>query len=287
MVNNDVTLVPELFSGMSNLILLPPWQFTIICILSFASFAFIGMFFARMYFSNYVIEKQDNATANIFIRLIGTLLTVMLAFVVISVWQDYEEQRKRTVLEACILGNLYRDSRGLDPETENMIQEKIRIYTSDLVNNSWPALKRQEESKSSWMSFNYLYGAVIRLSPKDQGQGIVMLRMVGHMNDLASYRRMRLLRNINPVIPPILWGTIICGSIVTIMFSLLFNLKNKKLQNIMILSLCTMYGLIFSFIILMNYPYRSSIQISPQPIEHLLTDVFPTSEITEVLPTED
>jgi hypothetical protein len=269
---------------MDSLLLLPPWVFTLIIVFFISITSLAGFKLARTFFPEFSIDGKDNATANIFIRLIGTLLTVMLAFVVISVWQDYEEQRKRTVLEACILGNLYRDSRGLNPDTENRIQQKIVTYTTDIVEKAWPSLKQNMESRETWMSFNLLYGDVIRYMPENEREKIVMIRMTEHMNSLATYRRMRILRNQNPVIPPVLWGTIICGSIITLIFSFLFTLNNRKLHHLMILSVSVMYGLIFSFMILMNYPYRSSVQISSKPLQHLLSDVFPTAEITEVVP---
>ena len=265
---------------LEKLITLPTLVFTLIIVAISISVALGGLYVGRRFLFKGVLSAEESFSANILIRLIGAILSVLLAFVVFSAWTDYEEQRKRSVIEACDLGNIYRDSRGLGLDVENNIQKLTRQYTYDIVHSSWPDLAIGRESRKAWMSFNLLYGAIIRYEPTKKNEEIIFDRMLHNLNELASYRRMRIIRNENPHIPNVLWGTILISGLLTLTFSYMIVTPKSKLQKYMIAMVGFMFGLVFSMIILLNYPYRSSIKISPYPFEKLLNDVFPTAEIT-------
>ena len=242
----------------------------------------IGLWLKMKFFPQLLISNRDNHSANILFYLISTLFTVVLAFVVVTAWQDYEKQQKNTGLEACTLGNLYRDSRGFDEQTENEIQRLIIHYTGELVQDGWPAMREDRESKRAWVAFNELYGKVIRLSPNTKSEEQIFSQMLGQMNELATFRRLRILRNQTPVVPAILTWSIFLASIVTVFFSYLLKVQNRRIDRLMISLLGFMLGIVFSLIILLNYPYKSSIRVSTFPLENLLNDVFPSAEITKV-----
>lgn len=263
-----------------QLIALPTLVFTLIIIVASVSVALFGLYVGRRFLFKAALSSEESFSANVLIRLIGAILSVLLAFVVFSAWSDYEEQRKRVVLEACDLGNIYRDSRGLGFDEENNVQKLTKQYTYDIVHSGWPELALGRESRKSWMSFNLLYGEIIRYEPTKKSEEIIFDRMLHNLNELAAYRRMRIIRNENPHIPNILWGTILISGLLTLTFSYMIVTPKSKLQKYMIAMVGFMFGLVFSMIILLNYPYRSSIKISPYPFEKLLDDVFPTAEIT-------
>ena len=242
----------------------------------------IGLWFKVKYFPQVIISTRDNQSANILFYLISTLYTVVLAFIVVTVWQDYEKQQKNTGLEACTLGNLYRDSRGFDSKTENEIQRLIVHYTTELVEDGWPAMRENRESRRAWTAFNALYGKVIRLAPDTKAEEQVFSRMLHQMNDLATFRRLRILRNQTPVVPNILTWSIFLASVVTVFFTFLLKVQSRRIDRLMISLLGFMLGIVFSLIFLLNFPYKSSIRVSTFPLEQLLNDVFPSAEITAI-----
>ncbi len=253
----------------------------ILVVTSFTVFiAILGMLIVRRYFADFFITTEDTPAASIFIRQISTLLAVLLAFVVISIWKNYEEQRENTGKEASALGNLYRDSRGLNSQTENEIQQMLATYTNDIVYDGWPKLKVGQESKVAWMSFNKLYGKVIKYEPINRQEEIVYANLIRELNDLAQYRRLRIIRSANHFMPEVLWVVIFSGSLLIIISGYFLKITEKKVYMFLTAINGLMLGLIFSTMLLLNDPYRGSLQISVSPIENLLKDVYPMAKIT-------
>ncbi len=263
------------------LISLSPLVFTLAITGTTVLIAISGLLLVRKYLPLFFIVTEDTTVANIFIRQVSTLLAVLLAFVVISIWKNYEEQRENTGKEASSLGNLYRDSRGLKPEAEIEIQRLITKYTSDVVYDGWPAMLQGRESRIAWLSFNQLYGKVVRYSPENAREEIVYAHLVDEMNDLAMYRRLRMIRNANPFMPDVLWAVIYIGSLLVIVTGYFLKISNKKVHLLLTTINSVMLGLIFSVMLLLNFPYRGSLQISVYPLENLLKDVYPMAKITD------
>jgi hypothetical protein len=267
---------------MNSLLQSPVWIFCLLVVSLTIIVAVGGLWLRMLFFPEKHFSDQDTANINMYFRLMGTLFTVLLAFVVVSVWQDYEEQRRRTALEASSLGNLYRDLRGLDDDFEQEVQKLVVVYTNDVVTDGWDQMAQGKESRKAWMSFNVLYGKVIRFSPQNLREQELYSRLIAHLNELAKYRRLRVIRNMNPGVPPSMWGILISAGMLTLVFSYFIKVNKRSVHMVMTTFVSIMFGLIFALIILLNYPYRSSIRVSSAPLENLLDDVFPAAEITEI-----
>lgn len=257
-----------------------PWLFTAIVSVSVALILVVGSYITHKYWGNLFIRPLDNPVANIILRQTGTILSVLLAFAVISSWQDYELQRKNTAEEASTMGNLYRDCRGIDTGEEKTMQKLLVVYTRALVVDAWPKMKHRQESRIAWMAFNSLYGHIIRFTPSNAREEVVFGKLVQHLNDLAKFRRLRLLRNQNPFIPNVLWGTIYISTLLVVISGYFLRMESPGMQPILTAITGLVLGLIISMLLLMNHPYSSSLQISPSPIELLLNDVYPTADLT-------
>ncbi|REJ82262.1 MAG: DUF4239 domain-containing protein [Bacteroidetes bacterium] len=264
-----------------ELIQMPAARFCFVIVLLSIVLAVGGLLFFRKFLNNFYFRSEDNVVANIVIRQISTLLAVMLGFAVITIWQDYELQRSNIGVEASIMGNIYRDSRGMDAETEKNIQSLLVDYTRQVVNDAWPKMKLGQESELSWMAFNKLYGYIIRLNSENTREEIVHSRLVHHLNELAKYRRLRHIRNAEPLIPPMLWGVFYSSTMLILVCGFFLRTGSLRLQTIMTAITGIVFGLIFSMLLLLNYPYRSSMQVSPAPIKNLLEDVYPMASITQ------
>lgn len=266
---------------LQNIYQMDSWLFTII-VIGISIFVFVGgSIITRKYLSFLFIKSEDNAVANIIIRQNSTLLSVLLAFAVISIWQDYETQRKNTAQEAIIMGNLYRDSRGFDLGKEQKIKSLLITYTKLVIEDSWPKMREGKESRLAWTAFNELYGYVIRMVPENNREEIVFKQIIDNMHELAKFRRLRHLRNSTALIPDLLWATIYSITFLLLFSNFLLRMENQRMQKILMIISAIIFGMIFSLLLLLNHPYSSALQISPFPIENLLKDIFPAAEITQ------
>ena len=244
-----------------------------------AGLSVAGLYLARRLSSKKLILQGEAAEeAGAVINITGTIFAVMLAFVVIVAWQKYDSENERVVMEASALGNLYRDSRGLDSISEEEIQVLVYEYTNDIIADAWPKMAEGEESKKAWQTFNRLYTKIVQIEPANAREEVVMERLLNHLNELSAFRRLRLKASIHPGLPAILWASLLFGAVVTLLGSYFFRIGSLRVQGIMTASMGGIISLMFFLILLLSYPYSGSLRISPVPLERLLSDVYPLTD---------
>jgi Protein of unknown function (DUF4239) len=85
------------------------------------------------------LRSEHNDVAGFIYAVVGVAYAVLLAFVVIVVWQDYESAKATTEQEANELAGVYfLADRFSDPEGAR-VQELSRSYARAVVEEEWPA----------------------------------------------------------------------------------------------------------------------------------------------------
>lgn len=264
---------------MYYLATLPSWLLCILFVVSGVGFTIAGLLFVRKYAPPVDIHgEQIRPTATV-CAIIGSLVALLLAFVVVNVWQRYNEQDRLVSREASELANLYRGCRGLNKEQQMHIQDLIRKYTVSLVKDAWPSLENGEENEKAWVSYNNLYLAIIHLKPAGESANIVFSRMIDQLNNLADFRRTRILNSRLPIIPGVLWVILIVSCYTSIAFTFFFTMGTRATQIVISSIHAGILSMILYLVVLLNYPYRSAIKIKPYPIENLLKEAYPFADL--------
>lgn len=270
-MESDIGALPIVY----NLAPLPAWLLSSsLALLSIAISAGI-VFGVRKIWPKSPLEGVEVRAASAIFSVLGALLSLLLAFVVVTVWQNFEEQKRRTVREAVELGNLYRDAGGLEEASGRTIRTLITIYTQAIVKDAfYDSTTQGHESRQSIAAFNKLYNAVIQQNPSSQREQVVLTSMVRELHEIAAFRRLRSLSSTQGLPRPF-WGVLLLGAFSVLLFSSIFRIGSVTTQLLLTGLLAGFFALILSLVILLMYPYRSSIGISVSPFERLLTEVFP------------
>ncbi|MGH7883711.1 MAG: DUF4239 domain-containing protein, partial [Candidatus Dormibacteraceae bacterium] len=107
--------------------------FLIVGVVVAASLA--GLFLVRRRVALATLE-QHNDVAGFIIAVIGGLYAVLLAFVVISVWDQFEAARADASREADLVGLLYADAIFF-PGHAVSIRTDLRAYAQSVVDDDW------------------------------------------------------------------------------------------------------------------------------------------------------
>lgn len=228
-----------------------------------------------------IIKGDSIKAASAICTLVGALFSFVLAFVLLNVWQEYQDQKKRLVLEACTLGNFYRESGGLNKEIGAKMQGFLKQYTYLLVEDAWPLLDEGKESRRAWECFNELYKTTIVYKPLDSHEGIIYGRIIDHLNELSNYRRLRLLSSQKANVPPVFWVILIIGAFFSVGFTYFFRIGTILTHGIMTAIHGAIIGLLILLTLLLNSPFSGGLKIEPQPLIKLLKDIYPSAEKAE------
>src|SRR3954466_5444014 len=85
---------------------------------------------------------RHNDVAGFVYATMGVTYAVVLAFVVIAVWENYAATREVADREASAAGALYRMAEGFPDPYRAAAQEAVLAYAEVVVEASWPAMEQ-------------------------------------------------------------------------------------------------------------------------------------------------
>src|ERR687898_3355798 len=87
------------------------------------------------------IRKEHNDVAGFIYAVLGVIYAVLLALVVIAVWEDFGRARETVEQEANATAEIFWLAHRL-PEPEGVrLQELTRSYAEEVVEREWPLMR--------------------------------------------------------------------------------------------------------------------------------------------------
>lgn len=209
---------------------------------------------------NDTITHNDVASA--VLQMLGTVLAVMMSFMVVGVWEQYDSAGQNTQVEASTLSDLYHLADALPQPARGRLQADISAYISLVVNVEWPLMTH---GGTSWRAHQMAYriqDVVTHLRTSTEQASLVQSQAITYASQFLDARRQRIHDN-RTGIPNVLWSVMIVVAIITIIFSFYFKVERPLAQHIMVAALTTVIVLIVLLIAELDYPFRGDIAIHP------------------------
>ena len=213
-------------------------------------------------------EGQNDVTGFIY-AVLGVAYAVLLAFVVIAVWQDYETAQTDVESEAHELAGVYFLASQLPDPERTRIQDLARTYARVVVEQEWPMMERGQTSPHAESLLSQLRLKLLEFDPRTEGEQVLYERGLAQLHDAADARRSRLLE-VREGIPKLLWVVIVGGGVVTVSFTYLFGLKSNAAHALMVAALTLVIcGILFT-IGEFDYPFSGVVEIRPEAFKEAL-----------------
>jgi len=206
--------------------------------------------------------RRHNDVAGYLFSAVGVLYAVLLGFVVVVVWQKYDEIVANVQSEVDAVGNLYHSVDGYDPASRTLIRRDLDSYARTVANVEWPAMERSQDVPET--ADGVLEGAAYRVdtfTPKDYKGFAAQQASIGNMQRLYDARRQRLIHS-DATVPPILWFALISGAVAMVGFCYIFGVENRPAQLLMTAILVSLIGILFVVIGEFSTPFSGSVSIS-------------------------
>ncbi len=82
-----------------------------------------------------------NDVAGFIIAVVGTLYAVVLGFVTVIVWQQYDATRERVALETASVADAWHSSVGLAAPVRVGRETRHAGYAQTMVHDEWPLMR--------------------------------------------------------------------------------------------------------------------------------------------------
>ena len=218
------------------------------------------------------VRRQHNDVAGFIYAVLGVVYAVMLGFVTIVVWEDFDAAKITTHDEANDLASLFWLAHELpDPEGERL-QELAKSYAKVVIDEEWPLMERGQASPRAGALMDEMRSLIYGFEPNNAAEQVLYNQGLERYHDLVDQRRLRLLEA-SEGMPDILWGVLVTGGIIVVGFTYLFGLENTRSHTLMISSLAAIIALVLFTIYALDHPFTGITRIKPDAFE-LTLDTF-------------
>jgi len=194
--------------------------------------------------------------------------SLLLAFVVVIVWQQYQVTGDRIESEASKLLNIYRSSYAFKDTSSARIRRAVVNYVESVKNDEWYALEHDSLSTKTQKVYDQLWHVVYEIKPFTEEEKIWYASIVQNINQFGEARHLRL-SDRDASIPPIMWYMLVAGATLIILFSILLFSDNNFNHLLKVLMISTM--IIFSLLLvyLLDHPFQGTLKIEPTAFEKI------------------
>lgn len=225
----------------------------------------IGMFFVRSKVSLSILESHHEVGGYL-ISVLGTLYAVVLGFVVVDVATNREQARYIVESEANKLADVFRFSNGFNQNDENKIQNACIDYVKTVLKEEWNDMESNRLCENCWFKVFKIWDAIKHTTLHNENENACFSTSLSAFSDFLDMRRTRLIRA-HAHVPKILWGILILGGIVTVIFTYFFGLQNIKTQALMTMFVSIVLSSNLFLIVAYNCPYAGDFKINPTAFE--------------------
>jgi uncharacterized membrane protein YeiB len=196
-----------------------------------------------------------NDVAGFTISIIGVIYAVLLAFVVIVVWQQYNDSDDRYGQEVAAMSSLYAYAAGLPASERDALRGMVRHYVRLMIADEWPAMQSGGESAGAAQVLSDIAQGVLSVHGSDVQTALLRMRLAETLQRAVDNRQRRLFDN-QQTLPQVLWTTLIIGAIVTVSFGYLFGVERIQAHLAMTASVAALVAVSFALLVELDFPFR-------------------------------
>jgi Protein of unknown function (DUF4239) len=233
-------------------------------------------------------RRQHNDVAGFIYAALGVIYAVLLALVVIAVWEEYQAANETVEQEANATAEIFWLGHKLPEPEGTHLQELANSYAEVVSHNEWPLLakgqspmmKSEQGTPSGWNLIDDIRATLQNVQPHSKADEQLYAEGLDQVESLASARRMRLVAAEEGV-PGVLWAVLIFGGVAAVAFTYLFGLENTWAHRLMVVTLAAVIGLVLFTIGALEHPFSGGARIGTGAFD-LILERFDTSKLSDL-----
>jgi hypothetical protein len=248
---------------IANLATLNPALVYLLIVTSFLAFGLALALITRR-LTDYLMRRSHNDIAGYIFATIGAIYGVLLAFLTVIVWEQYNSAAGNATKEANEALAMYRDlSLYSDQEPAGQARQSLLAFMHAVVEDEFPALAKLKRSPATARALDTLWAATNKLKPQDFREQVLFSAILNDLNNLSQLRADRLGSAINPKLSGLMGHILIFGALITLVFSVLFGAENFWWHLILVSILAILIASILFVVFELAHPFTSGVAIQP------------------------
>lgn len=252
---------------------MPPIVWSLLFVIVSTVVSLVGLSLVRRMGAIQRMETHHEV-AGFLIGIVGVIYAVLLAFVVVIVWERYHDASRNLAQEANQVGDLWQMAGGFRAEVREPLREKLRTYGRTVVDTEFTTMRGKKASPEATAAFAHVWEVYSEVDPHSETEKALYAESLATMNILSDARRTRL-HDADDHMPYIVWAALFGGAAITVAFTFLFQLKSYAIQLVMTGAVVALIAASLFLVIAFARPFGGVLPLSSEPFVDQLARMTP------------
>ena len=206
-----------------------------------------------------------------YVTVIGTLYAVLVAFVLLSVWEQYDTAKDAAEREASQISDLLRLAGGLPEPAATRIKDAVREYATAVVDEEWGRMAVGGRSTRVDKALDALWKLVVGTDPAGDRAVNVHSQALERLSSVSDSRQARL-SQARPSVQTVIWVLLIFGGVLTLLSTSFLETSSNihlPVNAGLTLMIAFMLYLIFAF----DHPFSHDVGTGPGAMRVVLESI--------------
>jgi len=212
--------------------------------------------------------KSHHEVAGYLLSIVGTLYSVLLGLIVVDTQNKYQDAKMITQREADSCLDLFHLSYTTPVDVRIKLQNNLQAYLKAVNEDEWDSISREGRfNESARHAFRNLWWTIVDYEPTTGKEQSAYQKILDVMQGLTDGRRYRLQIS-QAGVPAVMWGVLIAGAVLTMLFTYLFEVENARAQFFMTAIVALALSLNVLLVALFSNPYKGYMRIAKTSFEY-------------------
>lgn len=249
------------------LLSMPIFPLAVIVILISAILSIAGLLTVNRFISRQRLKLHNDVAGFIFAAL-GTTYAVLIAFILVIVWQEFDKTTGYAEQEANCVVDLYKDCEVFPEPLKSEIRANLKDYVKVVIDEEWGMIGKGQVCTHAWDIVNNLWTLYCGYNPGTAREQIYLKESLNKLNNFLELRRLRYLES-RASLHPFLWFVLIFGGMIMVVFTFFFGTENLKAHIVMAAILSIIISLILLAILAFDYPFTGGVTVSTDSFKQM------------------
>jgi hypothetical protein len=222
--------------------------------------------------------KPHNDVMGFTYAAVSIINAVVLGFVVVTVWQQFQIDADAADGEAHAVADLMRVLPGLPPAAQPVVRQDVLTYLRTVITEEWPAMARgQATGAPGTVLIDDLWQAYAAAGPAPNATFYQMgVQRLATLSDAHRHR----IRESGQGLPPLFWAMLVGGGALTIGFVYLFGVERGWAHAAMVGSVLASVALLLFLVFELQGAYSGDLRVKPDSFDVVLQQFAGTPSTT-------
>jgi len=243
------------------------WAFSTAVVGGALFFSILGLLLVRKKIPGGALRRHHEV-AGYLLSVVGTLYSILLGLIVVDTQSKYQQAKDMSRQEADACLDLFHMAYVMPLPARATLHKQLQQYIDCVIHEEWDgSAPGGGFNQSAAEVFHNIWWTLIDYQPTTDKEQTCLQKIMDLQQSISDARRYRLQVS-KTGMPPVFWGVLIAGGVLTIVFTYLFEVEEKRSHIFMTSLVVLALSLNFLLVVLFSNPYKGHMRIASTPYQY-------------------